>query len=254
MVLQMIFGMTGTCVSRYLEYGSRILVQVLQELDVARVHIPSINYVEEMKALVRRKHPLLHNVWCTMDGLKLMIEASSKEDTQNNFYNGWQHDHYVNAVLCFAPDGTIRACCYNVPGSVHDSTIAEWGDVYAKLGKVFEDCGGQCTVDSAFARKKYDFLVKSGKQNLDMNRMDQRILAQATAMCQSSEWGMRAFQSSFPRLKDRMRWEEYGKRKHFMKMMILLFHYRSNMVGINQILNFYRVHLDRDANVMMFMG
>lgn len=253
MVLQMLFGMTGTCVSDYIQFGIRILIQLLQELEEAKIYIPSINYVELMKQLVRNKHPLLEDVWCTMDGLKLMIETSSKEDDQNNYYNGWTHDHYVNAVLCFCPDGTIRVCCYNVPGSVHDSTIAEVGGIYTKLGKIFERCRGKCTVDSAFARKKYEFLIKSGKNNLDLNRMEREVRKQATSMRQSSEWGMRAFQSSFPRLKDRIQWEEYGKRRDMIKLMILLFNYRTNMVGINQILNFYKVPLERDANVM-FMG
>lgn len=253
MVLQMLFGMTGTCVSDYIQFGIKILVQVLQELEEAKVYIPTIDYVNSMKALVRNKHPLLENVWCTMDGLKLFIEVSSNDDDQNNYYNGWTHDHYVNAVLCFSPDGTIRVSCYNVPGSVHDSTVASIGGIYEKLKVWYQRCQGQCTVDSAFARKKYPFLIKSGKKNLELNRNEREIRKQATSMRQSAEWGMRCFQSSFPRVKDRIKWEEYGRRKSMLKMMILLYNFRTNMVGINQILNFYKDHLERDAN-QMFMG
>lgn len=248
MVLQIIFGMTGTSVSRYIEFGSRILIQVLQGLDEAKIHIPSINYVEEMKQKIRDKHPLLQDVWCTMDGLKLMIEASSDEDEQNNCYNGWTADHYVNAVLGFCPDGTIRFCAYNLPGSVHDSNIAEVGGIYEKLESVYQICRGKCTVDSAFARKNHPFLIKSGKKDVELNRIEREIRAEATSMRQSAEWGMRCFQASFPRIKDRIRWEEYGRRKTTMKLMILLYNYRTNMVGINQILNFYKGHLERDAN------
>jgi hypothetical protein len=175
MVLQMLFGMTGTCVSDYIQFGIRILVQVLQELEEAKVHIPTIDYVNSMKTLVKNKHPLLENVWCTMDGLKLMIEVSSNDDDQNNYYNGWTHDHYVNAVLCFNPDGTIRISCYNVLGSVHDSTVASIGGIYEKLKVIYERCQGQCTVDSAFARKKYPFLIKSGKKNLELHRNEREI-------------------------------------------------------------------------------
>lgn len=253
MVLQMLFGMTGTCVSDYIQFGIKILVQVLQELEEAKVYIPTIDYVNSMKALVRNKHPLLENVWCTMDGLKLMIEVSSNDDDQNNYYNGWTHDHYVTGVLCFSPDGNIRISCYNVPGSVHDSTVASIGGIYDKLKVIYESCQGQCTVDSAFARKKYPFLIKSGKKNLELNRNEREIRKQATSMRQSAEWGMRCFQSSFPRVKDRIKWEDYGRRKSMLKMMILLYNFRTNMVGINQILNFYKDHLERDAN-QMFMG
>jgi hypothetical protein len=250
MVLQMIFGMSQTCVSKYIQFGSRLLVQVLQRLEEAKVKIPSINYVEQMKVLVRRRHPLLESVWCTMDGLKLMIETSSNEDEQNNFYNGWTSDHYVNAVLVFCPDGTIRVSCYNVPGSVHDSTIAEIGGIYNKLEHIFSICQGQCTVDSAFARKNHPFLIKSGKKNVELDRRERAIRREATSMRQSAEWGMRCFQSSFPRVKDRIRWEVYGARKHMIKMMVLLYNFRTNMVGINQILNVYKPHLDEDANEM----
>ena len=67
---------------------------------------------------------------------------------------------------------------------------------------------------------------------------------EATAMRQSSEWGMRALQSSFPRLKDRFIYEETGERKIILKMMVLLFNVRSRRVGINQILNTYMPSLE----------
>ena len=72
-----------------------------------------------------------------MDGLKLYLQQAGDSTTQNNFYNGWTHDHYVSAVLVFCPDGTIPIACFNVPGSVHDSTIAEWGNIYGKLENVY---------------------------------------------------------------------------------------------------------------------
>ena len=68
-------------------------------------------------------------------------------------------------------------------------------------------------------------------------------------MRQSAEWGMRAFQSSFPRIKDRIHWEVFGKRKTMMKMMIMLFNFRTRTIGINQILNVYKKHLEEDASM-----
>ena len=85
-----------------------------------------------------------------MDGLKLLIEKPSTDVTQSQYYNGWTHGHCVSSVFCFAPDGTIPIAFFNIPGSVHDSQIAEWGNVYVKLERVFEETGGKCTVDSAF--------------------------------------------------------------------------------------------------------
>lgn len=36
-----------------------------------------------------------------MDGLKLYLQKAGDYDTQNNFYNGWTHNHYVSAVFVF---------------------------------------------------------------------------------------------------------------------------------------------------------
>jgi hypothetical protein len=81
------------------------------------------------------------------------------------------------------------------------------------------------------------------------NNIDREIARDATSMRQSAEWGMRAFQASMPRLKDRMIYEERGERKVTLCAMILLYNLRANMVGINQLNSFYAVALQRDANV-----
>ncbi|POM71840.1 Hypothetical protein PHPALM_11534 [Phytophthora palmivora] len=68
------------------------------------------------------------------------------------FYNGWTHDHYVSNVFAFSPQGLVIACALNAPGCMHDSQIAEWGNVYAKLEEVYAATGGCVVVDSAFAK------------------------------------------------------------------------------------------------------
>ncbi len=46
-----------------------------------------------------------------------------------------------------------------------------------------------------------------------------------------------------------MIYEETGKQRVTMKMMVLLFNLHSRRVGINQVLNTYMNALERDANV-----
>jgi hypothetical protein len=42
-------------------------------------------------------------------------------------------------------------CCYNnYPESIHDSILAKVGKLYEKLMKVYNECNGRCTADSAF--------------------------------------------------------------------------------------------------------
>ena len=109
--------------------------------------------------------------------------------------------------------------------------------------------GGMCTVDSAFSKSIHPFLIKSGKKDVNMSREEREMNKEAVSMRQSAEWGMRAFQSSFPRLKDRIPWEVYGKRKKVMRLMILLYNFRTRMIGINQIVNVYKKPLEEDANI-----
>jgi hypothetical protein len=77
----------------------------------------------------------------------------------------------------------------------------------------------------------------------------ERVARDATSMHQSADWGMRAFQSLMPRIKDRMRFEERGERRVTLTMMILLYNLRARMAGINQLNSFYMGALYHDAYV-----
>ena len=59
--------------------------------------------------MIQQRHPVLDNVWGTMDGLKCRIEQPADLLVQRHFYNVWKCDHFITTVLCFSPDGTIPA-------------------------------------------------------------------------------------------------------------------------------------------------
>ena len=128
-----------------------------------------------------------------------------------------------------------------------------WGNIYEKLSNVYESNGGKCAVDSAFSMKRYPFLVKSSQSDPPADNPAEfargvRLNAEATAMRQSAEWGMRSLQASFPRLKGRFIFEKFGERRVILKMMVLLYNLRARMVGINQIRNTYMPALQVNAN------
>ena len=133
MVLQLIFRMTQSSISDYLTFCTHILIDVLQGQTDAKIKGPTPEKIVECQQAVYRCHPFFGDVWCTMHGLKLMFECSGDDDEQNRFYNGWTCDHYIGAVLVFCPDCTIPICCYDVPGTVHDSLIATISKIYDKL-------------------------------------------------------------------------------------------------------------------------
>ena len=148
MALQLIFGMTFINLDNYLLFAKRIIVKVLRNDQWAHVRLPSSEKIEEYKEMVRNWHPFLTDVWCTMDGLKITLEQSSDALIQEHFYNAWTHDHYVSSVLCFCLDGIILIAYFNIPTAVHDSQIADYGDIYDKLETVYQRDGGRCTVEN----------------------------------------------------------------------------------------------------------
>jgi hypothetical protein len=183
-----------------------------------------------------------------MDGLQLMVECAADDDEQNKFYNGWTCDYYVGAVLVFCPNRIIPICCYNVPTTVHDSNIAVIGSIYNKLEEVNNMSGGKCTVDSAFTRNNYPFLIKSCKPLLDVSINDMEVAKDANSMRQSAEWGMHAFQALFPSIKDSITLEYRGQCKLMMKLIIHLYNLHTRKVDNNQILNVYILSLHENVN------
>ena len=126
------------------------------------------------------------------------------------------------------------------------------------MRKVYDENGGKATADSAFcSNDDYPFIIKSspnptlaeGETRARRHEMVAMQIA-ATSMRQSAEWGMRAVQSSFPRLKDRFNYEERGERKRVLMSIFLLYNLRTRLVGINQILNVYMPHLNKNANAL----
>ena len=115
MVLQIIFGMPGTSVSMYIRFSRRLVIMVLKSDPDAAIRPPTVEKLREYQQAIAEKYPSLNGVWCTMDGLKLLLQQSGDVYIQKRFYNGWTHDHYISCVFVFAPDGTIAICAYNLP-------------------------------------------------------------------------------------------------------------------------------------------
>jgi hypothetical protein len=210
--------MLMTNLATYLHFGCRIIVKVLKNTPLASIKVPPPSKVEEYKQLVAEKYPALTNVWASMDGIKTPIQQASTTTQQGYFYNGWKHNHFVTSVFCFCPDETIPIAYMNLPGSMHDSTIADWGGIHDKLSLLYETTGAITCVDSAFRMRNSPYIIKSSQTNYNGNgdinaavRHDILRKCQVTSMRQLSEWGMRALQPSFPRMCDRMAYEQKGE-------------------------------------------
>jgi hypothetical protein len=234
--LQLMYGVTHSVLIVFLKFGMRLLYKVLKEDETAQVHIPSPEKISEFQDVIRVNFPALDGAWSVMDGLKLLIQKPGEEAIQNGYYNGWLHDHFVSCVYVFVPSGHIVAETLNNPGSRHDSICALNGNLYNTLADVYDRDGGKCVVDSAFSQKRCRFLIKSGKEKLGESADRRRVRQQATAVRQSVEWGMRAVQGSFPRLKDRFLFlEGSDDRRIFLHLISMLLNYRTSSIGLNQL-------------------
>ena len=122
--------------------------------------------------------------------------------------------------------------------------------MYDKLEDVYRTTGGKCCVTSAFGSVKRNYLYKSCQDHLGSKaptrwerKLDLQRKRQATSARQTAEWGMLTMQASFPRVKDRVVYEERGERRIVLKMFVILYNMRARMVGINQIRNTYIIHI-----------
>jgi DDE superfamily endonuclease len=232
-----------------MKFGRRGLLIILSRNEQAKVEMPADDKVVELCAVTRLQHPLLPDVFAVADGLKLYFQQCDGLDEQSMYYNGWKHDHFITNVLVFSIDGRMISTVINAPGSLHDSTLAEWGGIYEKLEAVYLRTGAKCCVDSAFQSTNNEFMIKSS-ENITSAGDSMELLRQqqATSLRQAAEWGMRAIQSSFPRLRDRIFYEESGvERRVFLSLVPLLYNFRLHYVGLNQLRNTYMPHLSADS-------
>jgi len=97
--------------------------------------MPSVEEITVFQQLIVNLFPDINGVWCSMDGLKIIIHQAGNYYVQLGFYTGWLHDHFVGNTSVFAPSGICVAAWVNNPGSWHESKIADYRGIYDKLGR-----------------------------------------------------------------------------------------------------------------------
>ena len=254
-MLSCLFGITGTAVSIYVRFARSIVIHLLSDHPLAKIALPTNEKVAEYKQVISAKYPLLENVYCVCDVLKISIQAAGQQHVQRRFYNGWQKDHCISNIFVFAPDGTIIAAALNCPGCMHDSQVAELGFVYGKLEEVHERVpgGAVCVMDSAFSSVGRPYVLKSIQaHHRAENAQEYMMYEQATSIRQAAEWGMHALRSSFGRLKGTLRYETYGQRSLILESIVFLHNWRANTVGLNQIKTVFMPHLNQNVDQYIF--
>ncbi len=143
-----------------------LIVKTFWKDPLARASMPLEEDRETFKAVLAEQHPFLNDCWATMDGLPLYFQTAGNADIQEHIYIGWTNDHFVTSIFCICPNRTTPIAFFNIPGYVHGSQVAVFGNIYNKLEGVYLLYGAKCCVDSAFGNVSRGYLYKLCQDHL----------------------------------------------------------------------------------------
>ena len=250
--LCLIFGCTPARCSVIVTGMMKHVYLTLKGNRVARVHFTTAREKRSLARLVQRREPRVRDVIGFTDGVSIPVQCASDINRQTTDYNGYHHDTMCNNVFCFAPTGKIIYSCINFPGSFHDSQVA-----VGLINVVLEHIGPyKICLDQGFPRSgdMFDKFVGPMSQRTRDNlapAMRQMLLQRHNmyvSLRQSSEWGMRALQGTFTRLKSRLTSNKL-KRKYIIGSILLLHNFRTHYVGLNQIATVFNPLYEQYLNI-----
>ncbi|KZT60965.1 hypothetical protein CALCODRAFT_428579 [Calocera cornea HHB12733] len=259
--LSQLFALVPSTITRYREFALHLLLRTLQHIPEGRILWPKDDEFAQLRDLVVARHPLLNGAFGSVDGLNLPTATSSDERWQNAQYNGWLHGHFTSNVLVFSASGELIHAAINAPGSWHDARVAS--KVYEQL-EIKTPEGFYLAADTAFPhnrrtlKSKIRTPLKSGAR---ATQQELQFTDQLVSYRQSAEWGMRAIQGSFGRLRLPLDANDASARHLLLETIFRLHQIRVRLVGINQLKNVYEPiwtetkelkHVWRNLQTMLF--
>ncbi|KAJ7351587.1 hypothetical protein DFH08DRAFT_694514, partial [Mycena albidolilacea] len=90
------------------------ILNSLHRIPEAQIRWPgSLGGFQRYNDLIIQCHPQLTGAFSSLDGLNLPVQTAEDEEMENVTYNGWLCEHFISSVLCFSPDGVLKAFrCY----------------------------------------------------------------------------------------------------------------------------------------------
>ncbi|KAG8723227.1 hypothetical protein FRC09_004209 [Ceratobasidium sp. 395] len=244
--LQQIFAIVPSVLSRYVRMCLPILLEALKNIPEGVIRWPTPDQMTEYSHLINARHPEIDGAFGFLDGLSLPVAASGDPAVENANYNGWLHKHKISNIIAFAPDGTIIFCTINAPGSWHDANVAQ--NVYGKLLHNTPD-GRFLIADTAFPKLQQRLLDKIHtplRARTDLGHLtpaERRAAIKysnhVTSARQAVEWGMRAIQGAFGRLRMPLDANDTEWRCTVIETCFRMHNLRTRLVEINQIRTVY---------------
>lgn len=236
-----LFGVTPSTASVAIKrIRRRVCRRLLGDPDCC-IRWPTPAEQEHFSRLIQQREPLLPDqLFGFVDGCSFPCATADDADVQNAYYNGWKSGTYVNNVFVFSPTGKIIFASINAPGSWHDAALC--GDLYELLLDETKTTEGLAIVaDTAFPRSgplarkivaPTEFDTVSHATNVAIEEIKRHQLI--VSLRQAAEWGMRALQGTFGRLKTQLT-SHNSTRFQIILSIVLLHNFRTKYVGLNQI-------------------
>ena len=250
--LCLIFGVTPCTCSRMLRNVLKLVVKHLRNHPLAKIQFPTPAKMGLFASMVNNREPSIHDVIGFMDGVSLKTECTSEKVAQNAFYSGYECDTVVNNVFAYGPDGKVFIAAINFPGSWADGSLCAhlFDSIRRRIGP-YKIC-----VDQGFPRSGDAWNILVGPMNersarhLHPSVRDYMLKVSNvfTSLRQSSEWGMRALQGSFPRCKKRLP-GNCKMRRRVLESIVLIHNFRTDLVGSNQISTVFDPEYERYINL-----
>ena len=228
------------------------MVKKLKKHPDAEIKFPGPEEMVELAAMVQQRDPAVDDVIGFLDGVACPVECKDDEFSQAEDYDGYHHDTVCKNCFLFGPDGKVKWAAINFPGSWHDSSVSRdlINLVILSIG-IYKIC-----VDQGFPRggTMYNKFVGPMSQRTRNKLADVlrgellKLHNRYVSLRQASEWGMRALQGSFARLKSRMT-SDKPKRFLLIYSIVLLHNFRTTHVGLNQIATVFNPHYEQTINI-----
>eukprot|EP00804_Cyclotella_cryptica_P001714 CCRYP_009082-RA/>CCRYP_009082-RA protein AED:0.07 eAED:0.07 QI:0/-1/0/1/-1/1/1/0/232 len=208
--------------------------------------------MELFALMVNSREAAIDDVIGFMDGLALKTECTSERVIQNAFYSGYECDTTVNNVFTYGLDGKVFLAALNFPGSWADGSLCVrfLNSIRRRIGH-YKIC-----LDQGFPQSGDAWNISVGPMNERSARRLHpgmceymlRVSNVCTSLRQSSKWGMRALQASFPRCKKCLP-SDFKQRRLVLESIILTHNFRTDIVGRNQIKAVFDLEYGRYVNL-----
>jgi len=248
----MVFGVIPSTASKTIRRTLKKIIRRLRNNEIAAIKFPDENKMHELAALVEAREPAVTNVIGFADGVTFATQCGSEPVVQTEHYSGYGHDTKINNVLVFSSEGKVIYACLNYPGSWHDSQVA--AHLFDEVVKSIGDYA--LCVDSGFPRRgdvEGKLVGPTGALAL-ANMLPANRAAEIArhgvhvSLRQSAEWGMRALQGTFSRLKVRLT-ANRKDRRDILLAIVLLHNFRTELVGLNQINTVFKEDYEPNINL-----